>query len=526
MRPARVPHPCCERPGPRAGALRRPAPPAPGAPGPRGLRVGPLPPRRGRQHLVLQQQWRDPGAQVETLLRRVRAARRRLQARVRQRPLERMLLPLLAAVPPLQLRQRQPVAAHRNHRVHRHRPPLLPVPVAPEHPAHRLLRPPGGPVRLGERPLLPRRIQGLPLVLPQFHRRHPVQNRGLPARIGHAHGNHPSPAAGRNSPAPCRSTRWRPAAASAAALPARAPHPGPAAPAYPPAHPCRPPAAGRYPTPPHAHRGQPGLPFTVVAVLGVLAQLAPSSLPGPSPHTGTDPHRCAHACAPSGTSRAPCRNPSSAAWCIRCRSAPSRRLSGTARSPHARRATGSAPRAATAWRCPRRRRPRRAAPAAAAQRCATAPATLEADRGSQPQGQPEEPGQPRHHAEPGQARPVLVADAASQGGSAGGGQGPGGPPEKSRGTPAMQSADNPEDRLNHGSTKTFRMATAILTRESEGAIPVPCAAVRGAGAHSVRSAVRSRSGVVGSRLAAAVARRDEATGWSSEYRQEPGRAGP
>ncbi len=40
------------------------------------------------------------------------AARRRLPAQVRQRPLERRLRPLLAAVPPPPLRQRQPVPAH------------------------------------------------------------------------------------------------------------------------------------------------------------------------------------------------------------------------------------------------------------------------------------------------------------------------------------------------------------------------------------------------------------------------------
>ncbi len=64
-------------------------------------RPQPVPLRLGRQHLVLQQlQLRNPGTQVETLLRHGRAARRRLQAQVRQRPLERMLLPLLAAMPP------------------------------------------------------------------------------------------------------------------------------------------------------------------------------------------------------------------------------------------------------------------------------------------------------------------------------------------------------------------------------------------------------------------------------------------
>ncbi len=62
-----------------------------------------------------------------------RAARRMLQDQVRQRSLKRILPPLLAAVLPPQFRQRQPVVAHRNHHAYRHQPPLLPVPVAPDH---------------------------------------------------------------------------------------------------------------------------------------------------------------------------------------------------------------------------------------------------------------------------------------------------------------------------------------------------------------------------------------------------------
>ncbi len=109
--------------GPRAGILRRPAPaPQPLRPrlrahrSPRRLRVGPLPlgparvrlppARRGQQPVppqvapaAQQPQLRDLPAQVELLLRRGRAARRRLQAQVRQRPLERRLRPLLAAAP-------------------------------------------------------------------------------------------------------------------------------------------------------------------------------------------------------------------------------------------------------------------------------------------------------------------------------------------------------------------------------------------------------------------------------------------
>ncbi len=91
-------------------------------------------------------------------------------------------VPAGPAVPPRPLRQRQPVAAHRNHRADRPQQPLLPVSVALEHPVPRLLRPPGRPVRYRDRPLcplFPRRAQGLPLVLPQPPRGRPVQNRGF-----------------------------------------------------------------------------------------------------------------------------------------------------------------------------------------------------------------------------------------------------------------------------------------------------------------------------------------------------------
>ncbi len=73
---------------------------------------------------------------------------------------------------------------------------------------------------------------------------------------------------------------------------------------------------------------------------------------------------------------------------------------------------------------------------------ATAPAALEADRGGQLLGQPEEPGQPDHHAEPGQARPVVVADAVSQGGSTVGGQGQGGL-QRIEMHPKVKSANTP-----------------------------------------------------------------------------------
>ncbi len=280
-----------------------------------------------------------------------------LQPQVRKRPPERILLSLLAAVPPPQLRRRQPVVAHRHHRGHRLQQPLLPVPVAPEHPVHRLLRPPGRPVRHRERPFLPRRVQGLPLVLPQPPRGRQAQNRGLPARIGHAPGIIPAlPPAGAHQilagvraggPQPHRQPPSQPGCRILVQLlPPIPPHVRAAR--------MQPGAAPRRP---HAHRVQPGLPLAVAAALGVLAQLAlhldPRAVPahrdGPLPPPARlRPQR--HQ--PPLTSRAHCRKPSSAASCIRCRPAPSRRLAGTARSPHARRVTSAVPRAATAGRCP------------------------------------------------------------------------------------------------------------------------------------------------------------------------------
>ncbi len=96
---------------------------------------------------------------------------------------------------------------------------------------------------------------------------------------------------------------------------------------------------GADPRRPHAHRVQSGLLLAVAAALNVLAQFAFHLDPRAVPAHRHGPHRCPHACASSGTSRMHSRNTSRAAACIRCGSAPSRRLAGTARSPHARRAT-------------------------------------------------------------------------------------------------------------------------------------------------------------------------------------------
>ncbi len=174
------------------------------------------------------------------------------------------------------------------------------------------------------------------------------------------------------------------------------------------------------------------------------------SLPGRPRTPGRTPHRCPHACAPSSTSRrltsrAHCCNPASAASCIRCRSAPSRRLAGTARGPHARWATVTGPQGVACVEVP---------PAGAGrvdqrqQHLHVAATALEADR----RGQPAEPGQPGHHAEPGQTRRIVVADTVSQGGSAVGGQGQGGL-QKIKMHPRGEIRGHPENRLNHCNTK-------------------------------------------------------------------------
>ncbi len=91
---------------------------------------------------------------------------------------------------------------------------------------------------------------------------------------------------------------------------------------------------------------------------------------------------------------------------------------------------------------PRRRRPRRSAPAASrSQRCSRATP-----------------------AEPGRAGPGIVAGAASQGRCAGGGQG--GLQNNREASPRCNPRTPRRDRLNHFITKTFRMATGILIRES------------------------------------------------------------
>ncbi len=123
---------------------------------------------------------------------------------------------------------------------------------------------------------------------------------------------------------------------------------------------------------------------------------------------------------------------------------------------------GSGPRCVYGVEASRQRRPRRSAPAASAPRCSRAG------------GGPTRPGSQVARgtgpaAPPRRAPPAclgLVADAASQGRSAGG-QGPGRPPQKSRGTPETPSADTPENLLIHCPTKTLRLATGILIRESK-----------------------------------------------------------
>ncbi len=334
--------------------------------------------------------------------------------------------------------------AHQNHRAHRLQQPLLPVPVAPDHHVHLLLRPAGRPVRHHDRPFLPRRVQRLPLVLPQPHRGRQAQNRGLLARIGHAHGIVPTlpSAVARHifagvravGPQPHRLPPCQPGCRiSVQLLPPIPPHVR-AARVQP----------GADPRCPHEHRVQPGLPLAVVAAPGVLEQLASTSIPVPSTHTGTYPHRCPHACAPSGTSRrltsrAHSRNPSRAAACSRCRSVPSRRLAGPARSPHVCRATSSAPGRRPRGGAPRRRRPSRSAPAASAQRCNRAGGAgggprRPASRAARGTG----PAAPPRRARPGPSS--RRRRRRKPGGSAVGGQGAS---QKTRCIPGVQSANTP-----------------------------------------------------------------------------------
>ncbi len=196
--------------------------------------------------------------------------------------------------------------------------------------APRTPAPPARPVRPRECPLLAPRAQRLPLVLPQPLRGRPAQNRGLLARIGHAPGSIPAPL-------PAIAHQLLAGVRAGGPHPHRLPRcqqgcriPVQPLPPIPPPSTSVPPACSRALTPAapmHTAGSQDCyLPWQPRSA-GSHNWPSPS-LPGPSPHTGTEPHRC----------------------------------------PHARRATSSAPRVSTAWRCPpRRRRRNRSAPAAAAQ---------------------------------------------------------------------------------------------------------------------------------------------------------------